>query len=150
VDFDWSDMIVMVDPYPDGTIHFQSIFKSASFTFQLLDPGGTVINSSFLPGHEWWADDSCSYGMNNRAPRLNMDNRKILIVEYFKLEADVVGVDATDDWLENVRPRHVGLSNVLYVDGHVEAHTPDEMDPRILTIHDSLWRPETDPKLAGP
>ncbi len=149
-DWDYNDMIVLVDPYPDGSVHFQSIFKSAAFTFQLLDPGGLVVSPSFLPGHDWWADSSCSYGMNNRAHRFMRDANKILMVEYFKLEANVVGVDATDNWLEHFRPRHVGMSNVLYLDGHVAAHTSDEIDPRILRVHDTMWRPARDPKLVIP
>jgi hypothetical protein len=29
----------------------------------------------------------------------------------------------------------------LFVDGHVDSRVPDEIDPRIPTIHDELWWP---------
>jgi prepilin-type processing-associated H-X9-DG protein len=149
-DFDWSDMIILVDPTPDGQVRCQSIAKHAGFTFKLVSPDDRVIFDSFVPGLEWFAEGFGSYGMNNRAHRFLEDANKILMVEYYKQVANVVGAGALDFWPDMVQPRHLGMLNVLYADGRVQSHTPEEIDPRILEIHDTLWRPNLDPKLAVP
>jgi prepilin-type N-terminal cleavage/methylation domain-containing protein/prepilin-type processing-associated H-X9-DG protein len=61
------------------------------------------------------------YGMNNRAHRMMGDSGKILILDYSKRIASVVGPDARDVWADEVAPRHRGTVNVLFVDGHVES-----------------------------
>ena len=55
--------------------------------------------------------------------------------------AHVAGPDAHDHWDRMVAPRHFKTLNVLFVDGHVDSCMPDEIDPRVLTIHDDLWWP---------
>jgi len=150
-DFDWSDMIVLIDPYPDGRVHFQAIAKHAGFTFQLKDPDGKTVIEQFKPPAEWWAEgaDPASYGMNGRVTGFVSDGDKILMVEYEKLEADVVGPDAKDIWPEQIAPRHHGTLNVLFDGGHVKSMTADEIDPRISTLHDLYWKPMKDSPLLG-
>lgn len=84
------------------------------------------------------------YGMNGRVHRLIRDSRRVLMVEYHKLVADVVGLDARDIWFEQVAPRHTGTLNVLYVDGHVESKTPMEINPELPAIQKELWQPTLD------
>jgi prepilin-type N-terminal cleavage/methylation domain-containing protein/prepilin-type processing-associated H-X9-DG protein len=85
------------------------------------------------------------YGFNNRVHRFGADDaRKILAVEYHNYIANVVGVNGDDIWADMVAPRHMGTLNVLYADGHVESHTPGEVDPRVQAIHDLRWLPKRD------
>ncbi len=149
-DFDWSDMVVLVDPYPDGRTHCEAIAKYAGFTFKLKDPEEEVVFDPFVPGCSWWAGatEKCSYGMNNRARVFHQDSNKVLLVEYGKLVADVVGADAHDVWVEWVRPRHHGVLNVLFADGHVDAMVPAGIDPTVTKLHDRFWRPTRDPELG--
>jgi prepilin-type N-terminal cleavage/methylation domain-containing protein/prepilin-type processing-associated H-X9-DG protein len=98
----------------------------------LTEPGGVGMSS---------------YGMNSRVHRLLGDSHKILLVEYKKIVADVVGARAADVWTQQIAPRHLGTLNVLYADGHVEGTPPAAIDPRLRSIHDEFWRPALDPQL---
>jgi len=73
-----------------------------------------------------------------------MGGVKVTVLEYNRLTADVVGVDAlrTADWPEDVAPRHVGILNLLLNDGSVSAMLPDAIDPRVSANHDQWWLPE--------
>jgi prepilin-type processing-associated H-X9-DG protein len=103
-------------------------------------PGATGTYPA--PGREY-----SDYGMNARAHRLYQDSPKILVVEYHKPVADVVGLDAPDVWSYEVAPRHLGMLNVLYVDGHVESHRPDDISPEVPALNNELWRPTNDPEM---
>ncbi|MFP4355540.1 MAG: prepilin-type N-terminal cleavage/methylation domain-containing protein [Phycisphaerae bacterium] len=95
---------------------------------------------------EWTA---ATYGMNSRANGMTFSEpEKILLVDYSKTVADVAGDLARDIWSREVRPRHSGRVNVLYVDGSVKGQDPDEVDPRVIEINDKHWRPEIDPPLG--
>jgi len=76
---------------------------------------------------------------------------KVLLLEYLKPVANVVGSNAVGaiGYYDNVAPRHDGMLNVLYVDGRVEATTPQAVDPTDPLVHDSKWCPDIDmPKLG--
>lgn len=149
-DFDWTDMVVLVDPYPDGRVYCQAIAKYAGFTFKLVGPDDEVIFDPFVPGNTWWAGagEKTSYGINSRVQAFVQDGNRILMVEYAKLIADVVGADAKDVWSQWVRPRHHGVLNVLFADGRVEAMLPSAIDPTVTALHDQYWRPTRDPELG--
>lgn len=148
------DVAILVDPYPDGRIHCLHAWRNpgTKYKHQLLDPKDESLFLPFLPGNEWWVEgiDKTSYGINNRVHRFVGDGNKILLVEYLKPVADVVGTAARDFWPDQVAPRHAGLLNVLFTDGRVEAFRPGVIDPRIPRQHDNLWRPQRDPTLAAP
>jgi len=153
-DFDWSDMVVIIDVHPNGKIQCTSIAKYAGYTFKLFGPEDEVIADPFDKGIEWWvsSDSRASYGMNGRSHRLGPDEIKILMVEYKITVAHVVGLDSRSaEWPEHIAPRHFDTLNVLYSDGHVESKRPEAIDPRIVAIHNDLWRPKRDPELiVGP
>jgi prepilin-type N-terminal cleavage/methylation domain-containing protein/prepilin-type processing-associated H-X9-DG protein len=88
-----------------------------------------------------------SYGMNNRVQRFTADSNKILMVEYKKTVADVVGLAAGDSWLDYIAPRHFGTLNVLFGDAHVETRTPTTIDPRVIPIQNEFWCPVADKPL---
>lgn len=102
--------------------------------------------------NEW---HPASYGMNNRAAHLRRGERRVLLVDYEKVVADVVtGSDnaPADSWsyeMERVMGRHRGQINVLWSDGSVDTTWPSAIDPRGSEIHDDLWLPRREPKLAG-
>ena len=152
-DFDWTDCVVFVNPKPDGTLHCKFCVKQAGYTFQLKHVDGSVIFSPFKPGDEWTVEGGVksSYGMNNRAGRLGTgDAWKIAAVEYQYAVAHVVGPGAdSSTWPDRVRPRHRGLMNVLFYDGHISTRTPGSVDPRVTALHNELWNPRRDLELTG-
>jgi prepilin-type processing-associated H-X9-DG protein len=46
------------------------------------------------------------------------------------------------DFNDSVDPRHMGVMNVLFSDGHVDSRTPSEIDPYVGLNAETLWRPE--------
>jgi prepilin-type N-terminal cleavage/methylation domain-containing protein/prepilin-type processing-associated H-X9-DG protein len=152
-DWDFNDLRVLIDPLPDGSIRVKASFKSAGFRFALRAADGKTLladpfhppTSVIIPGN----GGKSSYGINNRAVRMGHgDGYKVLYVEYEKIVANVVGLDADAGlWSSHVAPRHMGTMNVLYYDGRVESHVADDVDPRIKAIHNSLWVPGLDPEL---
>jgi len=155
-DFDWTDCVVVVDPYPDGRVHCQCVATWAGFTFDLIGPDGNIIHSNFQEPDEWWVESTerTSYGINNRASRFTQDGNKILLVEYFQNTARVVAPDQ-DDFTSVVpaeqppewtgwgfgRARHLGTLNVLFADGRVESFMPTDIDPQVSDLHDFYWLP---------
>ena len=153
-DFDWTDCVIFVDPQTDGRVKCRFAVKQAAYTFDLLDAHGNEVFAPFTPGNEWFAEGAgrASYGINNRAAVMSPDDAKlILMVEYEKVVANVVGLTANSlEWPDFVAPRHRGLMNVLYEDGHVERHRPNDVDPRIATTQNTLWKPERDAAIPTP
>ena len=148
-DMDYNDLRAYVEPLPDGGYHFKCVFKSAGYNYKLKDEDGNIVLAPFHPHEEIVvAGGLSSYGINNRVRRFQTDANKVLLVEYHKHVADVVGADATDVWWDMVAPRHMGTACVLYGDGRVDNVMPEEIDPTIVHLHDTLWRPDLDPKLG--
>jgi len=156
--------------YLDGAGQYRCefILKDAGYTFELWGPGGASdrIYSPFNPGHVWWVSggEHVSYGMNVRSTRLVQDSHRLLAVEYWGPVAKVVFPDPdlvdpatwSPAWFEDVgeidehdywagwghgRARHLGLMNVLFVDGHVEARYPSSVDP---ILDAEYWIPTLD------
>ena len=99
----------------------------------------------FCPVDDRPSPDVISYGMNPRAYRmLGGDSHKIVMLDYHKLEANVVGAAATDDWATASAPRHRERCSVLRHDGSVAQSPTDEISPEDCYLHDKLWRPLRD------
>jgi prepilin-type processing-associated H-X9-DG protein len=85
--------------------------------------------------------------MNSATERFVDDPNKILLVEYRKPVADLVdstkGLPARDTWDLQQAPRHAGMTNILYVDGHTGTVSPDDIDPSVPEIYNTLWKPMT-------
>ncbi|MCA9269318.1 MAG: prepilin-type N-terminal cleavage/methylation domain-containing protein [Planctomycetales bacterium] len=153
--WDFADLRVLVEQQPDDTRRITVIQVDSSSTFDILTSSGSVlldnVNKKNWPGR-WCLSttEDASYGVNNRCAEFGAkDARKILLVEYEKSVASVVGADATDRFIEKVAARHHGQCNALFVDGSVEAFDPVEIDPANLSKHDLLWRPESSAQLAN-
>ncbi|MFP4054747.1 MAG: type II secretion system protein [Phycisphaerae bacterium] len=116
---------------------------------------GTVVtercpdggNSSRMVTTE--VEGNATYGINNRVMAFRRGEMRILLLDYNRLVANVVGAEATDIWSEQIAPRHMGRVNVAYGDGSVQTYTPDQIDPGISTIHEEMWKPTADPSLLG-
>jgi len=147
-DWDWTDCVCLVTPKPDGTVHVKFVFKQAGFTFKLKDSKGNVLADPFAPGVQFTVEGEgrSSYGINGRVNVFKGDSNRLLLVEFNKTICKVVGPNASEaiDWLKLVAPRHMGTLNVLYADGHVETTMPEDIDPRVATLHDRMWLPDVD------
>lgn len=148
-DWDYNDMVIEVEPMPDGSLRIKPISKSAGYTYELHDGDGKLIPNTTnysgssvqvnVPG----AGLDSSYGVNNRISKFRpgSDSNKVLLVEYKKTIANVVKPDNTDIWTTQMAPRHQKAMNILFGDGHVETRIPNAIDPNITEIQDRQWRP---------
>lgn len=142
---------------PDGSVDERYVGRTLDAhipaTSNLPHPSGPLLwevdtgnhagegDTFFFP---WSGAGQSDYGINNRVHRFGTDSDRILCVEYRAYIANVVGQDAGDDWAAMVAPRHLGTLNVLFGDGHVESRNADQIDPRVQSLHDSLWMPKND------
>lgn len=148
-DRDWDDLRAYVEPLPEGGWYFKAVNKNAGYNYKLKDENGNIICDAFHPPTELAVSGGLtSYGINNRVRRFQDDANKVLLVEYHKHVAEVVGAGAADVWWSMVAPRHSGTVCLLYGDGRVDNVVPEEIDPTIVELHDLLWRPDLDPKLT--
>ena len=134
-------------PNPDPARQQQASFNSAYFGPQ----GGLAlsVDKTEMPGSTGITSlQGVDYGMNSRSHRFTSDGNKILVVEYSDLVARVVGVDDIDIWEDMVRPRHAGVLNVLFGDGHVAVYRPEEIDPDDPVLLERMWKPERDVSAA--
>jgi prepilin-type N-terminal cleavage/methylation domain-containing protein/prepilin-type processing-associated H-X9-DG protein len=152
--WDFHDIRVLVQVQSTGEKKVTVILVDSSSTFDILTVEGTVLLGGITKKN--WSGKSCisgvsatSYGINGRCQVFaGGDGGKILLLDYGKAIADVVGPDATDQFAISVAPRHGGHCNVLFVDGSVDSYDPDAIDPTNLQTHDSLWKPSWDRPLA--
>jgi len=151
--WDYRDLRVLVEQQASGSEKVTVILLDSSSTFDILTETGTPILPN-LNQHNWRGKtfvvdlSSASYGINNRCDAFSLgDSHKILLVEYKKTLANVVGPDATDNFAAMAAPRHAEHCNVLFADGSVANVDISEVDPADLEIHDRLWKPYADPPL---
>ena len=145
------DGIVLVEPLAEGGSRLTHVGGHPhAYRHQLKGPTGELLANPFDKGFTWEVHGAdSSYGGNSRMGKFQTDGKKILMLEYMKPVANVVGPNAVGivDFYDNVAPRHNGMLNVLYVDGHVEATTPQAVDPTDPFIHDNKWCPKIDTQL---
>jgi prepilin-type N-terminal cleavage/methylation domain-containing protein len=150
-DFDWQDVVIVVERQSSDAAQLTFYIKDGSFPFDILASTGEVaasrpqsISSSSIQLTTGSPVPLSSYGVNNAAPFLNAsgDTRKILMLEYRKLVANQVLVALADDWPTYQGARHVRTLNVLFKDGHVDNLLPDEIDPTVPQNYLERWLPE--------
>jgi len=169
-DYDWNDIVLRITRNADGSVLVECVGFESNGYYNVLDgvatplaalpeflntcwtcqPPPTQRSAVLLPrGHGGEPDDGqdtdetfeieTSYGINAVAHKLDTA-QKVLMVEYHKDLADVVGPAATDDWSEQVAPRHRGKCHVLFVDGSVQLVDPADIDPTNAAHHDRYWK----------
>jgi prepilin-type N-terminal cleavage/methylation domain-containing protein/prepilin-type processing-associated H-X9-DG protein len=145
------DGVVLVEPLAEGGARLTHVGGHPhAYRHQLKGPTGELLADPFDKGFVWEVHGvDSSYAGNSRMGRFQTDGKKILMLEYMKPVANVVGPYAVGvfDFYDNVAPRHAGMLNVLYVDGHVETTTPQSIDPNNPVIHDNKWCPNIDTQL---
>ena len=90
----FDDCCILVNPMPDGTTNGIYFYygNGHGYHYQLLDANGNVEIDPFdNPVITWTFESGSSYGMNGHVAKFRSDSQKILLVEYCKLDADVVG-----------------------------------------------------------
>ncbi|MGD0898878.1 MAG: prepilin-type N-terminal cleavage/methylation domain-containing protein [Thermoguttaceae bacterium] len=167
---DFMDICLLINPLPNNSEEGIFFFTNGSgYQHSLLNPDGTTAVDPFdhpvirFP----LASERCSYGINGHVAKFHGDSQKILLIEYYKLVADVVGDSAPDltavaqhpEWTtvpgtSNLiaqwggwgasRVRHNRTMNVLFADGHVESYTADSINPASASINTELWQPLAD------
>ncbi len=146
LDFDWTDMVILVDPLPDGRLRCEAIWKDAGYRFGLKRPDGTweYQPPSFLPGAVFYAESGqqSSYGMTSIANKLLHQSQRILMVEYSQAVADVARPESSELFGAEARPRHSGTLNVLLLDGSVHSYSTSEIDPAKPDVRSTYWLPE--------
>ena len=145
------DGIVLVEPLAEGGAKLTHVGGHPhAYRHQLKGPTGDLLADPFDKGFSWTVHGvDSSYGGNSRMGRFQTDANKVLLLEYMKPVANVVGPNSVGaiGFYDNVAPRHDGMLNVLYVDGRVEATTPQAVDPTDPLVHDSKWCPDIDTQL---
>ncbi|HIA19213.1 MAG TPA: DUF1559 domain-containing protein, partial [Planctomycetaceae bacterium] len=156
-DWEFSDCRVLLEPQggiieqlPSGklrvvasSLRVTSVDKHAGFTHDLYGPNDIPLILDFKPMKSIVVPtQKTSYGINSYVHHMDApDATKILLVEYKKFIANVVGEDAKDIWYDQRALRHRGAMNVLFLDGHVETRVSSEIDPDVTTHQTMLWRP---------
>lgn len=153
---DWNDLYMLIEPQANGSTKVTyykgdgggSVTSGGNQFVDLLDQNNNVIAADirlgqfgYIPG----SGQANSYGINSRAHRFKYDANKLLLVEYKNTIANVVPPSPTNSelslYMTNAAPRHVGLMNVLFFDGHVEQRTVQEVDPNNATLVQQYWVP---------
>jgi prepilin-type N-terminal cleavage/methylation domain-containing protein len=153
-DYNWLDDVISITPNPnDGSLSLKIEYNSGSYTHQLRDDNDNIVfdNLSNSVGATTTFKGtgavgvSTSYGVNNKAQffAITGDSEKVLVIEYHKQVANLVGTGATDNWVTDSAPRHRGVLNVLFRDGSVRDMLPFvDIDPRNMQIYKDNWLPQ--------
>jgi prepilin-type N-terminal cleavage/methylation domain-containing protein/prepilin-type processing-associated H-X9-DG protein len=148
-DNDFNDIRVLVEPQPDGQMKVTAVFKESGNSFGLMDPDGKLLANPFHPPSSVTLPGGISsYGINNAVQRFALgDAHKLLLVEYDVPVAVIVRTPTPHVWSQHARPRHLGVMNVLFNDGHVETKSVSAIDPGITANYNDLWKSFRDPRL---
>lgn len=149
-DWDYNDLVVIMEPVASNLMQVHVVYKETAGTWNVLDRNGAVVATGILPGFDFVMDRELgSYGVQNHSRFLTATGSStILMVEYNKQEADVVGSDGDpNEWPQWAAPRHHGedMMNVLFADGHVESLSAIAIDPRVPSAYLEFWLPHNDP-----
>lgn len=144
-DWDYDDLRVLIEPISSSEYKLTAWNKNAGYSFGLRGPDGSIVARPFHPrtSRTLPRDGITSYGINNAADQFwDGDSNKIVLLEYEKNLASLVGDDANDSFDSLVADRHNGVLNVMFVDTHILTYSPREVDPRIQSQYARMWKPE--------
>jgi prepilin-type processing-associated H-X9-DG protein len=152
----FDDLRLRFEEIGDGLMKVTHIMNDRDHTSEVFAPDGTLLfrtRSGAFSGEGQSAvydmsGSRATYGMNSRVHVMVDDGTKILLLDYEKVVADVVGFDRTDYWPNTVAPRHSGSCNVLFADGHVDTMIPSAINPDNPKLNDFWWKPNADPPMV--
>jgi len=146
--WNWNDLIIVVKPQAGGGVQLlmsQGSGDGRGRPSSSKDerPDAVVGDVQPLMPEAVVNVSSASYGVNCKSRFFAMtgDSQKLLVVEYKKAVANVVGPYASDDWATESAPRHRGMLNVLFKDGGVRDFGQFEIDPGIQQLYRQYWLP---------
>jgi prepilin-type N-terminal cleavage/methylation domain-containing protein/prepilin-type processing-associated H-X9-DG protein len=151
--WDWNDFVLQFEEKSNGMLKITILVNDdGGHANQVFSADGTLLmettysassgvgQSAEIPLAKYNVD----YGMNARVHRFAGDSNRILLLDYHKHIAAVVGRDYADNWKVEVAPRHSGACNVLFADRSVQSLQPRLMDPSVPSINDEMWLPIRD------
>jgi|SRR5580765_7763311 len=132
-------LVVDFEPGPTGTYTYTGVLD----TFMVPDTVKVRVQEKEREKLLVYTGTT-SYGVNNKAGSFGAftDGSRILLVEYRKAVADLVGTGAKDFWPSCYQARHQGIINVLFKGGHVESKLPTDIDARVSSSYSLYWLPE--------
>jgi prepilin-type processing-associated H-X9-DG protein/prepilin-type N-terminal cleavage/methylation domain-containing protein len=152
-DMDFNDLVLLIEPKPDGSVDITFVSKSAGYKFNLVGADGEIlmedIGGKTKKGTTVTIQGGlASYGMNSLVDQIDPGQHVILLLDYERLVASVAGPDAEDnwnDWLTSgggyVFARHRGRCNVLFADGSVSSMLPITINPDLGDQTSRYWEP---------
>ena len=155
-DNSFDDLRLRLEEIGGGLMKVTHIMNDSGHANQVFAPDGTLLFET-TPGRFSGEGQSAvydmsgsraTYGMNSRVHAMVADGGKILLLDYEKVVADVVGFDHTDFWPNTVAPRHFGTCNVLFADGSARPMLPATIDPQHPRLNDLWWKPKADPPMV--
>ncbi len=153
----FDDLRLRLEEIRGGLMKVTHIMNDSGHSNQVFAPDGTLLFET-SPGRFSGEGQSAvydmsgsraTYGMNSRVHVMVTDGNKILLLDYEKTVADVVGFDRTDFWPNTVAPRHSGTCNVLFADGSARSMLPATIDPEDPKLNDFWWKPRADRPMVG-
>lgn len=154
---DFDDAYFYIEPAPGGMVRLEYFAPDPTYAkyatgnnlnhiYDLLGPDQSVLMSNFTFGQSTLLPtgaQSSDYGMNvdfdNVDAASHLNANKVLYVESGQATVNVIGT-AAGNWPSLGVPRHLDRMNVLYADGHVEAHSAADIDPRMPNIQSANWK----------
>jgi prepilin-type processing-associated H-X9-DG protein len=154
--WDWDDLRLRFEDIGGGIMRVTLVMCTSGHVNQVFAPDGTLLIETDRRAFSGEGESAvysmrgtrATYGMNSRVHVMVADSSKILLLDYEKIVADVVGFDHTDFWPNTVAPRHSGACNVLFADGHADSMVPSAIDPDDPRLNDLWWKPKADPPMV--
>jgi prepilin-type N-terminal cleavage/methylation domain-containing protein/prepilin-type processing-associated H-X9-DG protein len=155
-DWNWTDFVIVVMPQPDGSFQFAVAADNGPHMHGVRDENDIGLTPvTYVPpaptSGAGLTANSASYGVNSKAQNfaLAADTGKVLVLDYRKMVADVIGPQPADIWPDQAAPRHSGALNVLFRDGSVLDMLPQDLDPTQPQIRQTNWVPTVLLNLPG-
>lgn len=143
-DVDYDDIALhVIEDRVKASLTIRTKKGATWFTFNLKGPREGEFYTNVQEGGGPFTFDLMytSYGMNWQAEKFGLKENRILLLDYGKEVAQVVGVQNMDAWDQEVRPRHRGMVNVLMGSMSVISMDPDEINPDISANAEKYWTP---------
>ena len=143
-DYDFWDCHVRLEQTGPSSYAYSASHQVAGYDFKLVGPDGNPMGDWLRNSEASGSTEGLptSYGASNAMTQLRPGHAKILLLDYRRSVAEVVGDDGHPaDFDEDKAPRHNGKCNVVFADGAVKLRSPTAIDPNQPDM-DKLWEPQ--------